>query len=344
LTAQSVSEFAVLESVLQAKPQRWLVTGAAGFIGSNLTERLLQLGQDVVALDDFSTGSRDNIADMHSLEAPGTLRFIEGSVADPAAVRDACDGVDVVLHQAAIGSVPRSIADPMRTHVANVDGFLCLALAAKAAGVRRFVYASSSSVYGDAAAKTKIESELGRPLSPYAVSKRTGELYAAVIESCYGMECAGLRYFNVFGPRQSPAGPYAAVVPIWIRQLLDGEACVINGDGTTSRDFCFIENVVQANMLAATGELKGEDSRIFNVACGDTTTLLELQSSIVRELERLKVSVQNPSPIHAPFRAGDIRHSLADISAATRALGYRPVVKVSEGLRRTVEWHVSQSA
>ncbi len=330
-----------LAAELRQSPRTWLVTGAAGFIGSHLLERLLRLGQRVVALDNFSTGSRANLDDVQArvgAEAWARCRFIQGDVSVADDARTACAGVDYVLHQAALGSVPRSIEDPWRSHASNVDGSLQLLLAARDARVRRFVYASSSSVYGDHPALPKVEANLGRPLSPYATTKLINELYADVFRRCYGIETVGLRYFNVFGARQNPDGAYAAVIPRWIASALKGEPLRINGDGTTSRDFCYIDNVVQANLLAATAP--GADGA-FNVACGDRTTLLELARKIGEQLARLRPGAVAGGIEFRPERAGDVRHSLADISRAQAALGYAPTHTFDEGLRETVAWYVA---
>lgn len=330
-----------LRATLPNTPRRWLVTGAAGFIGSHLTETLLTLGQHVVGLDNFATGSRRNL-EAAAGDHP-RFRFIEGDIRDAAACAEACAGVDVVLHQAALGSVPRSVADPLTSHQVNVDGFVNVLLAARDAGVRRFVYASSSSVYGDHPALPKREPEIGTPLSPYAVTKRVNELYARTFQDHYGLEAIGLRYFNVFGPRQDPDGPYAAVIPRWLGQMLARRACTINGDGETSRDFCYVANAVQANLLAAAAPPEAT-GRVYNVAVGDRTTLNALHAHLGRALVGLGVLSEAPAPVYAPFREGDIRHSLADVSAAREALGYAPSHRIGEGLAETVAWYAAQHA
>lgn len=324
---------------LSGKPANWLVTGAAGFIGSHLVEGLLQLGQRVVGLDNFATGKRRNIE--LALEAAGgdqsLFRLIEGDIRDLTICREGCRGVDYVLHQAALGSVPRSIDDPKLTHEVNATGTLNMLLAAREEGARRFVYASSSSVYGDDPGLPKVEERTGRPLSPYAVSKRAGEEYAEVFSRLYGMETIGLRYFGVFGPRQDPNGQYAAVIPRWVRTLSRTEPVSINGDGSTSRDFCYVENVVQANVRAAT-VLNGKvGNKVFNVALGGRTTLNELFAMLRDELERANPSLVNSHPRYEPFRKGDILHSQADISKVSEFCGYAPEISVREGLQRTVE-------
>jgi UDP-N-acetylglucosamine 4-epimerase len=321
-----------VEAQLQKAPLRWLVTGAAGFIGSHLVEKLLGLGQTVVGLDNLSAGHRHNLPP----EQP-RWRFIEGDIREPLICRAACEGADLVLHQAAVGSVPRSIADPIRTHQSNVDGFLNMLLAARDAKVRRFVYASSSSVYGDAPKLPKREGEEGRLLSPYAVSKAINETYAANFEKVYGVRTVGLRYFNIFGPRQDPNGAYAAVVPRWLAALHKGQPCEIFGDGETSRDFCYVANAVQANVLAAVAQGADVTDAAYNVSVGGRTTLLNLYR-MLRDRVALRVpSVAALEPTFRGFRAGDIRDSQADISRAQARLGYVPSHTIEQGLDATVE-------
>lgn len=323
----------------------WCVTGAAGFIGSHLTETLLRAGQRVRALDDFSTGYRANLDDVRERvgeEAWGRFHLVDGDLRDLDACREAVDGADLVLHQAALGSVPRSIDNPLATHGVNVDGFVHMLLAARDAGVGRFVYASSSSVYGDHPGLPKVEGEIGTPLSPYAVTKRTDELYARTFQDHYGLETVGLRYFNVFGPRQDPDGAYAAVVPRWIGELLDGDTPTIYGDGETSRDFCYVANAVQANLRAATGPSSATGA-VYNVAVGERTTLRELYGLIADGLADALDGWDAPEPDFGPFRAGDVRHSLADVSAARDRLGYAPTHTAREGLRETVAWYADRS-
>lgn len=303
----------------------WLVTGAAGFIGSYLVETLLRDGENVVGFDNFATGHQRNLDD--AVKRGGNaerFRFINGDITDLAGCSAACAGVDYVLHQAALGSVPRSIERPLDTHRANVDGFINMLVAARDAKVKRFVYASSSSVYGDDPGLPKLESRTGRVLSPYAATKQINETYARVFERTYGLETAGLRYFNVFGPRQDPNGAYAAVMPRWFAALQKGEDCVINGDGSTSRDFCFVKNVVQANVKAATAP--GASNEVYNVAYGGKTSLLELY-----EMISARLGVKR-APVFKPFRAGDIKDSQADISLAQKKLGYAPTHSVAQGL------------
>jgi len=340
------SAYEELRRRLRTEPLRWLVTGAAGFIGSHLVEHLLGLDQRVVGLDDFSTGTRSNVAEMLSLVSPQRarrFRLIEGDIRDPAACASACAGVDLVLHQAALGSVPRSIKDPLRTHEVNVTGFLRVLVAARDEGVRRVVYASSSSVYGDHPTLPKVEGVVGRQLSPYAVSKFSDELYAHVFARCYGQELVGLRYFNVFGPRQNPAGPYAAVIPQWYTALRDGTEPVVYGDGETSRDFCFVENVVQANLLAATTPTRDAVGQVFNVAYGERTTLNQLFALIREGVARARPEARGVEPAYRDFRPGDVRHSLADVEKARALLGYAPTHSVRQGLELTTAWYLSTS-
>lgn len=331
-----------LDGAVRSSQRRWLVTGSAGFIGSHLVEALLQLDQWVVSLDNFATGHQRNLEEVKaSVGEPAWARhrFIEGDITDPETCRSACAGIDIVLHQAALGSVPRSIAQPLATHAANATGFLNVLDAAREAGVKRFVYAASSSTYGDHAALPKREDTIGRPLSPYAVTKYLNELYADVYARCYSMETIGLRYFNVFGARQDPLGAYAAVIPRWASQMLEGRACVINGDGETSRDFCYIANVVQANLLAATSDNSAAINQIYNIAFGEATTLKVLHSLIAAALTSRKAELSVAPAAHADFRAGDVRHSLADIDKARRLLGYSPTHSVRAGLLEAIEWY-----
>jgi len=327
---------------LRAQPLRWLVTGSAGFIGSHLVQALLDLDQQVVGIDNFATGFRRNIDEVRALAGPqraARYRFVEGDIVDPVACRGACEGIDIVLHQAALGSVPRSIEDPLRTHAANATGFLNMLVAARDAGVRRFVYAASSSTYGDHEALPKVEDAIGAPLSPYAVTKYVNELYAQVFARCYGTQAIGLRYFNVFGPRQDPAGAYAAVIPRFVAAMLSQTPVTIYGDGETSRDFCYIGNVVAANLLAATIRDARAVSQVYNVAVGERTSLNELHSALRDLIGVRHPELRFPAPCYEPFRAGDVRHSEADISKARRLLGYRPGVDVRSGLRDALAWY-----
>ena len=337
-----------IESVSQrlgATTRRWLVTGSAGFIGSHLVEALLKANQTVVGLDNFSTGYRGNIDEVRDAMRPDQWRrhrFVEGDIRDLAVCKAACEGVDFVLHQAALGSVPRSIADPIATNQANVDGFLNLLVAARDAGVRRFVYAASSSTYGDHPGLPKVEHEIGRPLSPYAVTKLVNELYAEVFARCYGIETIGLRYFNIFGPRQDPEGAYAAVIPCWVRALLVGDQVVINGDGETSRDFCYVDNAVQANLLAAVVDDPKAVNEIYNVAVDDRTSLNALFETLRRALAKRVPHVANVTPIHREFREGDVRHSQADVSKARTLLGYVPTHRLDAGIEAAMPWYVAR--
>ncbi|HEY7233950.1 MAG TPA: SDR family oxidoreductase [Gemmatimonadaceae bacterium] len=334
-----------VEQELRRAPRRWLVTGVAGFIGSHLLETLLLLDQHVVGVDNFATGHRHNIEDVLrsvGYERAGRFTFIEGDICDREVCRRSCDGVDYVLHQAALGSVPRSIKDPIATNLSNVSGFLNMLVAARDAGVRRFVYAASSSTYGDDTTLPKQEHRIGRPLSPYAVSKYVNELYAGVFRRTYGLECVGLRYFNVFGPRQDPNGAYAAVIPLWINRLLGGDACDIFGDGQTSRDFSYVANVVQANLLAATSPLESDVDQVYNVGCGGQTTLRELHELIRLEASRFCPDSAALEPRYANFRAGDVRHSLADTSKIEGAFGYKFTHDVRGGIAATVAWYAAR--
>jgi UDP-N-acetylglucosamine/UDP-N-acetylgalactosamine 4-epimerase len=337
-----MTDYETISAQLRSEPRRWLVTGCAGFIGSNLVQRLLELGQTVVGLDNFSTGHQRNLDDVRAAvgeEAWGSFRLMRGDIRDLDTCQQACAGADVVLHQAALGSVPRSIDDPLVSHQSNVDGFVNMLIAARDAGVRRFVYAASSSTYGDSPGLPKVEDVIGRPLSPYAVTKLVNELYAGVFERTYGLATVGLRYFNVFGPRQDPDGPYAAVIPCWVGALLSGQGCAINGDGLTSRDFCFVDNVVQANLLAGCVEGEGVTDQVYNVALGQSTTLNELFEMIRAGLAPYLPAGAATTPTYGPFRPGDVRHSLADISKIQTRLGYRPEYVVREGLRRALPWY-----
>lgn len=328
---------------LMQRPRRWLVTGSAGFIGSHLLESLLSSGQTVVSLDNFATGHRHNLEQVRARvgeEAWARHRFVEGDIADSTTCASACQGIDVVLHQAALGSVPRSIKDPLATHRANATGFINMLVAAKDAGVRRFVYAASSSTYGDSQALPKVESVIGRPLSPYAVTKYLNELYADVFGRCYGLATIGLRYFNVFGPRQDPNGAYAAVIPRWMSALLHRQACVINGDGATSRDFCYVANAVQANLRAALADDQRAIGQVYNVAAGQRTTLLQLHQMLSSALSARRPGVTIDAPTFADFREGDVRHSLADIGKARQLLGYQPTHDVQQGLDEAVAWYL----
>ena len=331
---------------LKAAPGKWLVTGAAGFIGSNLLEELLKLDQHVVGLDNFSTGRKGNLEEVKALVTPeqwARFQFMEGDITVLDTCTRACAGMDFVLHQAALGSVPRSIEDPIRAHQSNVTGFLNMLVAARDARVKRFVYASSSAVYGDHPGQRKTEAHTGRPLSPYAATKAINESYADVFATNYGMATVGLRYFNVFGPRQDPDGPYAAVIPLWIAALLKQSPVYVNGDGETSRDFCFIANVVQANLLAATVASPEATNQVYNIGVGERTTLNELFALLRGTVNGHGPGAQDQKPNYREFRPGDVRHSLADISKAQRFLGYEPTHSVQQGIARAMNWYRSSS-
>jgi UDP-N-acetylglucosamine 4-epimerase len=341
--AITMNTYEQVQEQLGNRQQTWLVTGAAGFIGSHLVEALLKLDQNVIGLDNFSSGKRENLVQvMHAAgnKRRKNLRLIEGDIRTFETCRAACRGVDVVLHEAAIGSVPRSIEDPIETNSANIDGFVHMLTAARDAKVGRFVYAASSSTYGDCKRIPMVESEIGHPLSPYALTKYVNELYAEIFARCYGMNTIGLRYFNVFGPRQDPEGAYAAVIPKWIAAMLHGEPIHINGDGTTARDFCYVENVVQANLLAATTSDPAALNQVYNVALGNETTLDELFQMIRMLLAASNPEVMARQPEYRDFRAGDMHISCADISKAQTLLGYRPAWDVCEGMKWALDWYV----
>jgi UDP-N-acetylglucosamine/UDP-N-acetylgalactosamine 4-epimerase len=360
-----------LQQTLAKQPHTWLVTGVAGFIGSNLLETLLKLNQRVVGLDNFATGHQRNLDEVQTLVSPdqwANFNFIKGDIRTfedcqramvwntnvPALLplplgegrgEGSPNGsipVEYVLHQAALGSVPRSLEDPITTNSANITGFLNMLVAARDAKVKSFTYAASSSTYGDHPGLPKVEDTIGKPLSPYAVTKYVNELYAEVFARCYGFNTIGLRYFNVFGPRQDPNGAYAAVIPKWIASMIKGEPIYINGDGETSRDFCFIANVVQANLLAATTQAPEAVNQVYNVAVGDRTTLNELYTQLQRNLLPRYPHLRGNQPIYRDFRAGDVRHSLADISKAATGLCYEPTQRVEEGLELAMPWYTGQ--
>jgi UDP-N-acetylglucosamine 4-epimerase len=339
-----MTDYAELQDRLRSEPRTWLVTGVAGFIGSNLLEALLKLDQRVVGLDNFATGHRHNLDQVRALVTPAQwqrFRFIEGDIRQLDDCRTACAGADYVLHQAALGSVPRSLADPIATNGANIDGFLNMMVAARDAGVTRYVYAASSSTYGDHPGLPKVEDRIGKPLSPYAVTKLVNEQYAEVFARAYGFRTIGLRYFNIFGPRQDPNGAYAAVVPKWTAAMMFGEKVWINGDGETSRDFCYIANAVQANLLAATATSEEATNQVYNVAVGDRTSLNDLFEAIRSLLARRFPHLKESKPSYRDFRAGDVRHSLADIAKARSLLGYEPSHRIGEGLREAMDWYVA---
>ncbi len=329
---------------LMHKPKTWLVTGVAGFIGSNLVEALLKLDQKVIGLDNFSTGHKYNLTHIQESVTPReweNFTFIEGDIINFETCQEITKGVDIVLHQAALGSVPRSIDNPVLTNQNNVTGFLNMLTSAKENGVKRFVYASSSSVYGDSKELPKVEERTGNLLSPYAVTKYVNELYMGVFQKCYGMEAIGLRYFNVFGKRQDPNGAYAAVMPKWIGQILNGEDVFINGDGETSRDFTYIDNVIQANILAGTTNNEKAFGEAFNTAIGGRETLNNLYDAIVKGIEKEIPSINIKKPIYRDFRAGDIRHSNANIDKMRDLLGYEPTHTLENGLKESIAWYIN---
>lgn len=338
-----MSAYTSLQQTLSQSPRTWLVTGVAGFIGSNLLETLLKLDQRVVGLDNFSTGHQRNLDQVQQLVTPaqwGRFKMIRGDICDLDTCRQACAGVDYVLHEAALGSVPRSIEDPILTNSSNITGFLHMLVAARDAGVKAFVYAASSSTYGDHPGLPKVEDKIGGPLSPYAVTKYVNELYGDVFARCYGFTTIGLRYFNIFGQRQDPDGAYAAVIPKWIASMIKHEPVYINGDGETSRDFCYIDNTVQANLLAATSVDPAARNQIYNVAVGERTSLNQLFESIRSELTPRFPYLADYKPVYRDFRAGDVLHSLADISKAKNLLQYQPTHTIREGLKVAMDWYV----
>jgi len=345
-TDQIMTRYNDISQQLQSRPQHWLITGVAGFIGSNLLEALLKLGQRVTGLDNFSTGHQANLDEVRSVvgeQAWGNFHFIQGDIGHLEDCEKACAGVDYVLHQAALGSVSRSITDPILTNQNNVNGFLNMLVAARDAKVKRFVYAASSSTYGDHPGLPKVESIIGKPLSPYAVTKYVNELYADVFTRCYGIETIGLRYFNVFGRRQDPHGAYAAVIPQWVTAMIRNDVLRINGDGETSRDFCYIDNVIQANLLAATAE-QSAANEVYNIALNDRTNLNQLYAMMKTLLLEQFPHLQHHRPEYVGFRAGDIRDSQADISKARELLGYAPTHRIGEGLQEAMAWYVDHLA
>ena len=326
-------------------PKVWLITGVAGFIGSNLLETLLQLNQTVIGLDNLSTGKKDNLSEVQSLVSKkqwSKFKFIKGDISNLKTCKVACKNIDYVLHQAALGSVPRSIKDPIRTNKSNISGFLNILQAAKDAEVKSFVYAASSSTYGNHSALPKREHIIGKPLSPYAVTKYVNELYADVFQKSYGFDSIGLRYFNVFGKRQTPNSAYAAVIPKWVDAMVKNRQIFINGDGTTSRDFCFIENAIQANILAATASKKSALNQVYNIAVGDRTSLNQLYDELKKIIFQ-QTSIFHEKLIYRDFREGDVKHSQADITKAQKLLGYKPTHKVHDGLTKVAIWHLERN-
>ena len=338
-----MTRYELLQTELCQSPKTWLVTGVAGFIGSNLLETLLKLDQRVVGLDNFATGHQRNLGEVQSLVSPeqwGNFKFFEGDIRKLADCQEACIGVNYVLHQAALGSVPRSLADPIATNDTNISGFLNMLVAARDAKVHSFTYAASSSTYGDHPVLPKVEENIGNPLSPYAVTKYVNELYANVFARSYGFKAIGLRYFNVFGPRQDPNGAYAAVIPKWIAAMIKNEPVYINGDGETSRDFCYVYNAVQANLLAATASNEDASNQVYNVAVGDRTSLNQLYFHLRDNLASRFPHLNESQPAYREFRSGDVRHSLADISKGKKLLGYKPAHRIREGLKDAMDWYV----
>ncbi|MBW9262116.1 MAG: Vi polysaccharide biosynthesis UDP-N-acetylglucosaminuronic acid C-4 epimerase TviC [Candidatus Thiodiazotropha sp. (ex. Lucinisca nassula)] len=332
-----------LKAHLMSQPSTWLITGVAGFIGSNLLETLLKLNQKVVGLDNFATGHAYNFNKVEaavSAEQWSGFRFIEGDIRDLQTCHDACNGVDYVLHQAALGSVPRSLTDPITTNECNISGFLNMLVAGRDAQVKRFVYAASSSTYGDHPGLPKVEDKTGNPLSPYAVTKLVNEHYAQVFARCYDFNTIGLRYFNIFGQRQDPNGAYAAVIPKWVASMIDRDDVFINGDGETSRDFCYIDNAVQANLLAATTTNPDATNQVYNVAVGDRTSLNQLFTKIRDILADRFDYLGDLAPVYRDFRAGDVRHSLANIDKAKSLLGYQPSHNIDQGLTEAMSWYI----
>jgi len=335
--------YEILRSTLPQAPKNWLITGVAGFIGSNLLETLLKLDQHVVGLDNFATGHQRNLDEVQTLvgaEQWARFRFIKGDIRQLEDCRQACNGVDYVLHQAALGSVPRSLEDPITTNSANIDGFLNMLVAARDAKVKSFTYAASSSTYGDHPGLPKVEDCIGKPLSPYAVTKYVNELYADVFARSYDFQTIGLRYFNVFGKRQDPNGAYAAVIPKWTAAMIQGDSVFINGDGETSRDFCYVENAVQANLLAATATDPAARNQVYNVAVGDRSTLNLLFSTLKETLAQNGIDYGQPA-IYRDFRAGDVRHSQADVSKAAGLLGYAPQYRFVQGVAEAMPWYIA---
>ena len=336
-----MTQYQKIQQELEANPKIWLITGVAGFIGSNLLETLLKLNQTVVGLDNFATGYQKNLDEVQSLvsfEQWQRFNFIKGDIRNFADCQKVCSGVDYVLHQAALGSVPRSLADPITTNEVNISGFLNMLTAARDSKVKSFTYAASSSTYGDHPGLPKVEDKIGKPLSPYAVTKYVNELYADVFARSYGFKSIGLRYFNVFGRRQDPDGAYAAVIPKWTASMIKGEPVFINGDGETSRDFCYIDNTVQANILAATTENEEATNQVYNVAVGDRTTLNELFNAMKSALSDNDVNYQQ-QPSYRDFRPGDVRHSQADVGKANTLLGYEPKFNISQGIDKAMPWY-----
>ena len=342
-----MSKYVELQKYLKNNQRTWLITGVAGFIGSNLLEKLLILNQKVIGLDNFDTGYQHNIEQAikdankaTSKDLNSNFKFINGDIRVLRDCQQACHGVDYVLHQAALGSVPRSIEEPIKTNSTNISGFLNMLVASNDANIKRFVYAASSSTYGDHPSLPKIEDEIGNPLSPYAVTKLVNELYAGVFAKSYGFKTIGLRYFNIFGKRQDPNGAYAAVIPKWISDMLNKKDVFINGDGETSRDFCYVDNTVQANLLAATTDNDSAIDQVYNIALNDRTSLNTLYKMIQERLNQRSVSIEHKNPIYRDFRVGDVKHSQASINKAKKRLKYQPTHSISQGLDEAMDWYV----
>lgn len=340
-----MSQYTKVKAELLNQPKTWLITGVAGFIGSNLLQELLQLNQSVVGVDNFSTGSQFNLNEVQAIVTKKQWKrfsFRKGSIVNVKFCKSICKDIDYVLHQAALGSVPRSLKDPIKTNNSNITGFLNMLVGARDGNVKNFVYAASSSTYGDHKALPKREDRIGNPLSPYAITKYVNELYADIFFKSYDFNSIGLRYFNVFGKRQSPNGAYAAVIPKWLASISNNQSVQINGDGSTSRDFCFVDNAVQANILAACTIKKNALNQIYNIALGDKTSLTDLFKIIKKEVSKYK-TIDDIDPIYRDFRAGDVKHSQADISKAKKLLGYRPTHKIQPGIQELVLWHIAHS-
>ncbi len=338
-----MTRYQTIQQTLRTKPYRWLITGVAGFIGSNLLEALLKLNQNVVGLDNFSTGYQHNLDQVKTIvdhASWANFAFHQGDIRSLQDCQKACENIDFVLHHAALGSVPRSIEDPIQTNESNISGFINMLVASRDANVKRFVYAASSSTYGDHPDLPKIESVIGRPLSPYAVTKYVNELYADVFARCYGTQSIGLRYFNIFGPRQDPNGAYAAVIPQWVAALIQNKTLKINGDGETSRDFCFVENVIQANLLSALTEESAAINQVYNIALNERTSLNQLYLMMRDLLVNKFPHLRNHQPSFVDFRQGDVRHSQADISKAMNLLGYTPTHRIGKGLEEAMGWYI----
>ena len=341
-----MNSYQKLQETLKTNKQKWVITGVAGFIGSNLLETLLQLDQYVIGLDNFSTGHQYNLNEVQSNVTPlqwNQFKLINGDIRNIETCSEVCINADYVLHQAALGSVPRSISDPIVTNENNISGFLNMLVAARDAQIKKFVFAASSSTYGDHPGLPKIEDKIGKPLSPYAITKYVNELYADVFSQYYGIKTIGLRYFNIFGQRQDPNGAYAAVIPLWFKNIINEEISYINGDGETSRDFCFIENCVQANILAAVTTNKNAFNQVYNIAFGERTTLNQLFTLIQEKIRDNHLKIKEPLLKYRDFRKGDVRHSLADISRAKKLLGYQPEYSIDKGLAKVAKWYITNT-